>query len=122
MRRLIVNADDFGFTSGVNRAIVEANEHGIVTSSTLMANGPAFEEAVKLAKTVPNLSVGCHVVLIDGQPPGIAHGVDIDEQGNGTATQQRMYQLIRQPQPIVDRQFEIEFLDPGAAAFAFTFG
>jgi hopanoid biosynthesis associated protein HpnK len=68
MRRLIVNADDFGFTSGVNRAIVEAHMHGIVTSSTLMANGPAFEEAVKLAKTVPDLSVGCHVVLIDGQP------------------------------------------------------
>ncbi|MFZ1008543.1 MAG: ChbG/HpnK family deacetylase [Candidatus Sulfotelmatobacter sp.] len=68
MRRLIVNADDFGFTSGVNRAIVEAHTHGVVTSSTLMANGPAFEEAVRLAKTVPNLSVGCHVVLIDGQP------------------------------------------------------
>jgi chitin disaccharide deacetylase len=68
MRRLIVNADDFGFTSGVNRAIVEAHTRGIVTSSTLMANGPAFEEAVKLAKTVPRLSVGCHVVLIDGQP------------------------------------------------------
>ncbi len=67
MRRLIVNADDFGFTSGVNRAIVEAHAHGIVTSSTLMANGPTFEEAVKLAKTVPDLSVGCHVVLIDGQ-------------------------------------------------------
>jgi hopanoid biosynthesis associated protein HpnK len=68
MRRLIVNADDFGFTSGVNRAIVDAHTRGIVTSSTLMANGPAFEEAVKLAKTVPRLSVGCHVVLIDGQP------------------------------------------------------
>lgn len=68
MRRLIVNADDFGFTSGVNRAIVEAHTHGIVTSSTLMANGRAFDEAAKLAKTVPPLSVGCHVVLIDGQP------------------------------------------------------
>ncbi len=67
MRRLIVNADDFGFTSGVNRGIVEAHVQGIVTSSTLMANGPAFEDAVKLAKTVPRLSVGCHVVLIDGQ-------------------------------------------------------
>jgi hopanoid biosynthesis associated protein HpnK len=68
MRRLVVNADDFGFTSGVNRAIVEAHAHGIVTSSTLMANGTAFEEAVKLAKIVRDLSVGCHVVLIDGQP------------------------------------------------------
>lgn len=68
MRRLIVNADDFGFTAGVNRAIVEAHTRGIVTSSTLMANGPAFEDAVRLAKTVPLLSVGCHAVLIDGQP------------------------------------------------------
>ena len=63
-----MNADDFGFTSGVNRAIVEAHTHGVVTSSTLMANGPAFGEAVQLAQTVPRLSIGCHVVLIDGQP------------------------------------------------------
>ena len=68
MRRLIVNADDFGFTSGVNRAIVEAHTRGIVTSATLMANGASFSEAAQLAKTVPNMSVGCHVVLIDGQP------------------------------------------------------
>ena len=68
MRRLIVNADDFGYTSGVNRAIVEAHSHGVVTSSTLMANGPAFAEATRLARTVPKLSVGCHVVLTDGVP------------------------------------------------------
>lgn len=68
MRRLIVNADDFGFTSGVNRAIVEAHRTGVVTSSTLMATGPAFGEAVELSKTVPRLSIGCHVVLIDGAP------------------------------------------------------
>ena len=61
-------------------------------------------------------------VLIDGQPPGAAHGSDVDEQGNGRVTEQRLYQLIRQPKPIVDRQFEIEFLDPGVEAFAFTFG
>jgi hopanoid biosynthesis associated protein HpnK len=68
VRRLIVNADDFGLTAGVNRAIVEAHTHGIVTSSTLMANGRAFEDAVHLAKTVSRLSVGCHVILIDGEP------------------------------------------------------
>jgi hopanoid biosynthesis associated protein HpnK len=68
VRRLIVNADDFGFTSGVNRAILEAHTHGVVTSSTLMANGPAFAEAVRLAATAPQLSIGCHVVLIDGEP------------------------------------------------------
>jgi hopanoid biosynthesis associated protein HpnK len=68
VRRLIVNADDLGFTSGVNRAIVEAHTRGVVTSSTLMANGPAFAEAVQLARTAPKLSVGCHLVLIDGEP------------------------------------------------------
>ena len=68
MRRLIVNADDFGYTSGVNRAILEAHSHGVVTSATLMANGPAFAEAVQLAGTVPKLSIGCHVVLTDGEP------------------------------------------------------
>lgn len=68
MRRLIVNADDFGLTDGVNRAIAEAHTNGIVTSSTLMANGPAFDDAIRLAKNLPELSVGCHVVLIDGEP------------------------------------------------------
>ncbi len=68
MRRLIVNADDFGYTSGVNRAIVEAHSRGVVTSSTLMAKGSAFTDAVQLAKTIPQLSVGCHVMLTDGDP------------------------------------------------------
>jgi len=61
-------------------------------------------------------------VLIDGQPVGAVHGGDVDDQGNGTVTQQRLYQLIRQPKPIADRQFEIEFLDSGVETFAFTFG
>ena len=61
-------------------------------------------------------------VLIDGRPPGAAHGTDVDEHGHGTLTMPRMYQLIRQPKPIRARQFEIEFLDSGAEAFAFTFG
>jgi thiol-disulfide isomerase/thioredoxin len=61
-------------------------------------------------------------VLIDGQPPGAAHGVDVDDHGIGTITEPRLYQLIRQPRPIADRLFEIEFLDPGVQALAFTFG
>jgi thiol-disulfide isomerase/thioredoxin len=61
-------------------------------------------------------------VSIDGEPPGAARGSDVDEGGTGTAVEQRLYQLIRQPMPIVDRQFEIEFLDAGVEAFAFTFG
>lgn len=61
-------------------------------------------------------------VSIDGKPPVTSHGVDIDDQGNGTVREQRLYQLIRQPQPIDERQLEIEFLDAGVEAFAFTFG
>lgn len=62
------------------------------------------------------------LVLIDGQPPGTAHGVDVDEQGNGKVVGPRMYQLVRQPEPIADRQFEVQFLDAGVDAFSFTFG
>ena len=68
MRRLIVNADDFGLTSGVNRAILEGNRSGIVTSATLMANAKATNAAIDLAKSEPTLKTGCHVVLIDGVP------------------------------------------------------
>jgi chitin disaccharide deacetylase len=68
VRRLIINADDFGLTKGVNRAIVEAHERGIVTSTTLMANGSAFDDAVSLAQSRPRLGVGCHIVLVDGVP------------------------------------------------------
>jgi thiol-disulfide isomerase/thioredoxin len=61
-------------------------------------------------------------VLVDGERPGDAHGLDVDEDGRGTLSQQRMYQLIRQPGPIADRTFEITFLSPGVEAYAFTFG
>jgi thiol-disulfide isomerase/thioredoxin len=61
-------------------------------------------------------------VLIDGQPPGPAHGTDVDDQGNGTASEQRLYQLVRQRGPVTDRTFEITFPGPGVEAYAFTFG
>ena len=61
-------------------------------------------------------------VKIDGKAPGENHGVDTDAQGDGKITDQRLYQLIRQKGAIEDRTFEIEFLDPGAQAYAFTFG
>jgi thiol-disulfide isomerase/thioredoxin len=61
-------------------------------------------------------------VLLDGQPPGAGHGTDLDEQGNGRVVEPRTYQLIRQRRPIVDRRFEVVFLDPGVRAFVFTFG
>lgn len=74
-----------------------------------------------MGASAPQASVRFRV-LVDGQPPGLAHGVDVDEQGYGIVSEQRLYQLIRQPKPITERQFEIEFLDPGVEAFAFTFG
>jgi len=61
-------------------------------------------------------------VGLDRQPPGDAHGSDVDGQGNGTLTQPRLYQLVRQPGPVAERGFEVTFLDPGVHAYAFTFG
>jgi len=66
--RLILNADDFGLTAGINRAVAELNSAGVLTSATLMAGGPAFDDAVEVARTHPTLGVGCHVVLTDGVP------------------------------------------------------
>ena len=74
-----------------------------------------------MGPAVPGIPVKFRVA-IDGQAPGPAHGADLDEQGNGAITRQKMYQLIRQPKPIVDRTFEIEFVDSGVQAFSFTFG
>jgi Thioredoxin like C-terminal domain len=72
-----------------------------------------------MGPAVPGSSVRFRV-LIDGKPPGEAHGIDVDEQGNGEVTEQRLYQLASQPKPVIDRQFEIEFLGPGVEAFAFA--
>jgi hypothetical protein len=61
-------------------------------------------------------------VLLDGQPPGPAHGIDVDGQGNGTVAEPRLYQLVRQPGRVAEHTVEITFLDPGAQVYAFTFG
>ncbi len=76
VRQLIVNADDFGLTVGVNRAIVETHGGGMVSSATLMANGGAFADAVDRARAAPTLSLGCHVVLVDGAPVSEPGAVD----------------------------------------------
>lgn len=68
MRQLVVNADDFGYTRGVNRAILEACRNGVVTSTSLLANGAAFEDAVEAAASEPRLDVGCHLNFIEGKP------------------------------------------------------
>jgi predicted glycoside hydrolase/deacetylase ChbG (UPF0249 family) len=78
--RLIVNADDLGLTSGVNRAIAQAHRDGIVTSATLMANAPAFSEAVSLLQSMPQyvsqqISIGCHIVLVDGTPVSASQAI-----------------------------------------------
>ena len=68
-KQLVVNADDFGFTPDVNEGIVEAHREGILTATTLMANGAAFDDAVRLARQTPTLDVGCHLVLVSGTSP-----------------------------------------------------
>lgn len=68
MSVLIVNADDFGLTSGVNRAIVELHRSGVLPSTTLMASAAASAQAIESARSTPTLGVGCHIVLVDGQP------------------------------------------------------
>jgi chitin disaccharide deacetylase len=69
---LVVNADDFGFTPDVNEGIVEAHRRGILTATTLMANGAAFEDAVRRARETPSLDIGCHLVLVGG--PSLVNG------------------------------------------------
>jgi hopanoid biosynthesis associated protein HpnK len=73
--RLILNADDFGLTRGINRAIAELHAADALTSATLMANGPAFDDAVAIARAHPDLSVGCHIVLTDGVPLSPPHTI-----------------------------------------------
>lgn len=85
MRRLIVNADDFGLTPGVNRAIAEANRSGVLTSATMMANAQAAQDAISAAKSLPTLHTGCHIVLIDGEPVSR----DLPSLTDGRATEAR---------------------------------
>ncbi len=90
MKCLIVNADDFGLTAGVNRAVIEAHTSGIVTSTTVMVNMPAFDEAVRLAKEYPSLGVGLHFNITQGAPVAEASRVSslLNERGEffGTST------------------------------------
>ena len=85
MPRLIVNADDFGLTSGVNRAIIELHQAGVLTSTTLMAKAAASEVAIQLARAIPALGVGCHIVLVDGTPVLSPSQVPNLTRGSGSA-------------------------------------
>ena len=77
MKRLIINADDFGYNSDINRGIVRAHREGVLTSTTLMANGIAFADAVRLAHETPGLDLGCHLVLVQGH--AVANGKPLPE-------------------------------------------
>jgi hypothetical protein len=101
-----------------------------VGSETVVAGKPKTRIVYRFHARDVNLAMGPGArgrpvrfrVSIDGHPPGAAHGTDIDAEGNGTVIEPRLYQLLRQPKPIGDREFQIEFLDAGAEAFVFTFG
>ena len=101
-----------------------------VGSEAITLNGPAGKIGYRFHARDLHLVMGPAAagaaarfrVRLDGKVPGAAHGLDVDSQGTGQVTEPRLYQLIRQPQPIADREFEIEFLDPGVEAFVFTFG
>jgi predicted glycoside hydrolase/deacetylase ChbG (UPF0249 family) len=107
LKYLIPNADDFGFTRDVNQGIVEAHRRGILTATTLMATGPAFENAVELARQNPELDIGVHLVLVDseGFPPTIP-------QLLFSLGRIKIYdQLVRQVQKVLDAGLEPSHLD-----------
>jgi predicted glycoside hydrolase/deacetylase ChbG (UPF0249 family) len=93
LKRLIINADDFGFTRDVNAGIVYAHRHGVLTSTTLMANGEAFDDAVRSSRETPSLDIGCHLVLVQGC--SVLTGRDFPE---------KPYQLLR---ALASRQLDV---------------
>jgi len=96
MKQLIVNADDFGLTKRVSEAIVEAHRHGIVTSTTLMANGAAFEAATALSRQMPRLGIGVHLNLSEGIPVSPAPSIPslLDARGRLHLTPSRLWKAI----------------------------
>ncbi len=93
-RRLIINADDFGLTHGINRAIAELHDAGAVTSATLMASGPAFDDAVAVARKRPGLGVGCHVVLTDGLPVSAPRTIPSLLAGDGRSLRPKLRSFL----------------------------
>ena len=108
MKQLIVNADDFGFTRDVNAGIVECHRNGILTATTLMANGDAFDDAVRLAKENPTLDIGVHLVLVGGpgQPASVAGLIARLARGHDVAAEMR-----RQVRTILDAGLKPTHLD-----------
>ena len=115
-KQLVINADDFGFTPDVNRGIVDAHRHGILTATTLMANGRAFDDAVRLARETPSLDVGCHLVLISGcsvLPPYAPLPTSVPELLRALATRRiRAYdELAAQVCKLLDAGLRLTHLD-----------
>jgi len=112
LKHLIVNADDFGYTPGVNRAIVDALRTGIVTSTSLMANGAAFGDAVERARQNPDLDVGCHLNLVEGMPLSprsqIPHLVKADGRFCNLVELAFRVAAGRVPMPEVEREFSAQ--------------
>jgi hypothetical protein len=115
--RLLLNQWALAGNWTINRQAIAANEANARITTRFHARDLHLVMGPGMGATSVRFRV-----LIDGQPPGNAHGLDSDADGNGVATTQRMHQLIRQPKPIDDRLFEIEFLGAGVEAYSFTFG
>jgi chitin disaccharide deacetylase len=109
VKRLIVNADDFGFTRDVNAGIVECHRNGILTATTLMANGDAFEDAVRLAKENPTLDIGVHLVLVGGPGQPASVGALMAQLAQGR--QDLAGEMRRQVQTILDAGLAPTHLD-----------
>ncbi len=125
MKRLIVNADDFGFTRGVNAGIVRAFKSGIVTSTTIMANGEAFEDAVSLARANPGLGVGCHLAVVGGRPVASPSEIPslVDRNGALPATLTKLVIKIARgqvPTEEIAREFRAQVLRVASSGIKIT--
>src|SRR5262249_34813027 len=125
MKALIVNADDLGWTAGVNRGIAEAHRHGIVTSASLIANGAAFEDGVNVARALPAMGVGVHLNLSDGAPLSGANTVSslVDEQGKlSNGPEQLLLKLARRKLKVteVEREWDAQIERARAAGISPT--
>jgi predicted glycoside hydrolase/deacetylase ChbG (UPF0249 family) len=120
--QLIVNADDFGISEAVNRGIVDAHDHGIVTSTSLMATGSAFEHAVELARSRPRLAVGVHLALTEQRPLTAALGFVTAEGRLPQHTAQLLRQILRKrvPLPDVHRELDAQIRRVRAAGIAIS--
>ena len=107
MRRLIINADDFGLTAGINRGILQANQQGVVTSATLMACGAAFDAAVEATRS-RSLALGCHLVLLDGEPISPASDVPTLMEGDGFRRDVMSFGLAAIAKRIAPEHIELE--------------